>query len=388
MAACNYQLHGNAGYEATQATGVLAMTQEGRTVVVLGMHRSGTSAMTGALVQAGLCAGDETTLYKTDKNNEKGYFEQQALIDINEEILISAFLRKYPDLLQYGCHRSERDLYCMGWLLGAWLEKPDLTDITANIHAAIRKFIQKLWNDNPDKHRFIIKDPRLSLTFPVWEPYLQNPVVIVMARHPAAVARSIQRRDNSLNVGLGLRLWERYTRAAILNSGNCRTRLINYDRFVENPGRVIKDLIEWLNRNGLNIDQEKQRLAMEFVASPLRHNHARAEEKLPADIIEFYDRLVESDPHVPLDYLRARPWNIDSYPWQSALYVLARNSGRAHLAESEAEFIARLTHAESVHARLLNHPVAGPVIRLLQKMKRDEKFGALQYHYISEKKQN
>lgn len=382
MAVCNYPPHGNAVHDTNHTTGIRAMTLAGRTVVVLGMHRSGTSALTGALVQAGLCVGAESTLYKTDKNNEKGYFEQQALIDINESILTSAFLHKHPDLLKYGCHRDEHDLYCMGWLLGAWLEKPDLTELPANIPAAITEFIRKLGDACPGTGGFIMKDPRLSLTFPVWEPYLQKPVVLVMTRHPTAVARSIQRRDNSLYEGLGVRVWERYTRAALLNSVNCPTRVINYDQFVENPGTEIKTLIEWLNHNGFNIAYENQTLAMNFVTPRLRHNQVQTQEQLPSDILELYDRIIESGTQVPLDYLASSSWNVDSYPWQSALYVLARNSGKSRIAETENELNSRLTHAESVHARLVNHPVAGPVIRLLQKLKRDTTFGALQYHCI------
>ncbi|HBF30127.1 hypothetical protein [Rhizobium sp.] len=60
----------------------------GTCVVVLGMHRSGTSAISGAFVALG--AGSPKTFMSADANNEKGYFESLAIMRINDDVLKSA----------------------------------------------------------------------------------------------------------------------------------------------------------------------------------------------------------------------------------------------------------------------------------------------------------
>ena len=60
-------------------------------VLVLGMHRSGTSAVTRLLGISGLNVGDETALLPAHpSDNPTGYWERADLNAINDEILVSA----------------------------------------------------------------------------------------------------------------------------------------------------------------------------------------------------------------------------------------------------------------------------------------------------------
>src|SRR5690242_15048034 len=56
-----------------------------RAVVVLGMHRSGTSALAGALHLAG--AGEPKTPIPADENNQRGYWEPAPLVQAHDEFL-------------------------------------------------------------------------------------------------------------------------------------------------------------------------------------------------------------------------------------------------------------------------------------------------------------
>ena len=56
-------------------------------VLVLGMHRSGTSAVAGALVRAGWTVPG-TAIRNWD--NPRGHFESTALIRLNEEVLAAS----------------------------------------------------------------------------------------------------------------------------------------------------------------------------------------------------------------------------------------------------------------------------------------------------------
>ena len=59
-----------------------------KAIIVLGMHRSGTSAVSGMLAELGVFMG--SSLYAPQKGvNEKGFFENSLLVDLNEKLLDS-----------------------------------------------------------------------------------------------------------------------------------------------------------------------------------------------------------------------------------------------------------------------------------------------------------
>jgi len=57
----------------------------GNIVIVLGMHRSGTSAFTGALKIAGFDLGRD--IMQANEYNVKGYFENNKIVELNDKIL-------------------------------------------------------------------------------------------------------------------------------------------------------------------------------------------------------------------------------------------------------------------------------------------------------------
>src|SRR3954463_8792900 len=56
-------------------------------VIVLGMHRSGTSALTGLLRLLGLWAGEEDNFPPADDHNQAGYWEHRGVWAVDETIL-------------------------------------------------------------------------------------------------------------------------------------------------------------------------------------------------------------------------------------------------------------------------------------------------------------
>jgi hypothetical protein len=57
-------------------------------VVVLGMHRSGTSSVAGALVRLGAAAPQH--LLAPNADNERGFWESPVIVDLNNAILAAA----------------------------------------------------------------------------------------------------------------------------------------------------------------------------------------------------------------------------------------------------------------------------------------------------------
>src|SRR6202035_3342517 len=56
-------------------------------VVVLGMHRSGTSAFAGTLSRAGFFAGKNADLLPAASDNRNGFFERFDVNGLNNELL-------------------------------------------------------------------------------------------------------------------------------------------------------------------------------------------------------------------------------------------------------------------------------------------------------------
>ncbi len=56
-------------------------------VVILGMHRSGTSAVAGFLAKAGFFAGEDADLLAAAEDNPKGFFERADVNALNDNFL-------------------------------------------------------------------------------------------------------------------------------------------------------------------------------------------------------------------------------------------------------------------------------------------------------------
>ena len=64
-------------------------------ILVAGMHRSGTSALTGALNVLGISLGQH--LLAPGEDNPKGYWEHQSAVEIHERLL-TALERRWDDV--------------------------------------------------------------------------------------------------------------------------------------------------------------------------------------------------------------------------------------------------------------------------------------------------
>ena len=157
-------------------------------IIVLGMHRSGTSATTGLLGMLGVELG--TRLMPPGPDNPKGFWENLDAVQINERLLADLDRRwddprKMPE----------------GWLQSAPAEAARHA-IGALLDAEFSR--AKLW---------AVKDPRLSRCVDVWTELLVErgirPVFLLVARHPEEVAASLQHRSSELPAVARL-LWLRH----------------------------------------------------------------------------------------------------------------------------------------------------------------------------------
>jgi GT2 family glycosyltransferase len=156
-------------------------------VVVLGMHRSGTSAMARVL---NLCGAFLPAKVKPPKLgvNPKGFWEPEAVLDLNVRVM-----------RHLGGDWSRVNFSLPG--SGAFLEEFE-TDACALLQA-----------EYGDQEAILIKDPRICVLAPLWHGALNaagyRPVYVVPIRNPLEVARSLHARGD-MTVSEGLSLWLAY----------------------------------------------------------------------------------------------------------------------------------------------------------------------------------
>jgi len=155
-------------------------------VFILGMHRSGTSYLARALNLCGLDLGPSSEFYDDEIHpkvgNPRGHWENVKVIELNNKIL-----KKNG---------------------GRWDKIPPFrTKVLPNIRNKIKKILQSFYSTNSLGYGF--KDPRFSLTLEKWLPFIPNPVIVGIFRHPLKVAESLKIR-NGFEYERSLLLWKEH----------------------------------------------------------------------------------------------------------------------------------------------------------------------------------
>ena len=222
-----------------------------RAILVLGMHRSGTSAVTRVLNLLGAALGE--ALMPPGADNPAGFWEHQGVVDIHERLL--------ADL--------ERSWDDPRPLPDGWLESSAATDAGHALSELLRREFSgaPLW---------AVKDPRLCRLLPLWRRLLGTldvePRILLVARHPSEVAGSLLRRDG-LPVPLGELLWARYLLDATHGSEGCLRGVIGY-RDLLADWRSAVDAINRALDLQLQADAGQARRIEAFLDPQLRHHAA------------------------------------------------------------------------------------------------------------------
>lgn len=175
--------------------------------LVLGMHRSGTSAVTQLLALAG--AELPANVMPGDEHNAKGYFEPWKIAIFNDERLRAAGSAwDDPFAYPYRPLAPDQDQ--------AWLD------------AAIALFDDEF----PKAAWPLMKDPRATVLLPMWRHVLAHKGVqarcVIPVRHPLAVAGSLRRRDGFADEKSVL-VWSAYMLAAEAYTRDLPRAFVGYD---------------------------------------------------------------------------------------------------------------------------------------------------------------
>lgn len=218
-----------------------------RVVAVLGMHRSGTSALVGSLQQRGLFLGEHNT---ENRYNPRGNRENRRVLRLNEAVL--------------------------GDSGGSWREPPAAVmwsdERLGEARAILAEYAgRSLWG---------FKDPRTLLTFEGWAGLVPDLELVGIFRHPASVARSLASRPD-LPVADPLGLWRTYNE-----------RLLGLHRRRPFPVVSFDDEAEVLERNFARVAEALglEAAGERFFTADLRSGEGQPDE-LPQAVRALYEEL-------------------------------------------------------------------------------------------------
>ncbi len=176
-------------------------------ILVLGMHRSGTSAVAGALNLLG--ATPPAKLLSPASDNPSGFWEAESVLGVNDWILNEGGAVWY-DCLAFDANALDVQTRAMA-----------LTFIMLCMTSEFGSAPLKL-----------IKDPRLCLLLDLWFPALNavgtSPAVFLVVRPPGEIAQSLEVREH-LPFEISAALWLRYMLDAEFATRTCRRDVLVYD---------------------------------------------------------------------------------------------------------------------------------------------------------------
>ena len=200
-------------------------------VIVLGMHRSGTSAITKGLEALGVDLG-QNLMPGVEDDNDKGYFEDLDVNALNME-LMSALGHD--------------------WNTSTPLSPQELTDSPV-IQELLLRGVVLLRNKLRDSTCYGLKDPRIARLLPFWQRAFElvecRVSYVIAHRNPLSVARSLSKRDGMASEKAHYLWFEHMLLSLTLTRGAPRM-VVDFDRVMKDPAGQLQRIAEGL---GLSFD--------------------------------------------------------------------------------------------------------------------------------------
>lgn len=243
-------------------------------VLVIGMHRSGTSMTAEALQALGLRLSQD--LLDPNEFNERGYFESHALMALHDRML--AALRS-----------SWRLPTTTAPFPAKWWGAAEIAPHRASLRKLIESEVERtggLW---------VAKDPRASRLLPVWNAILDeiglDAAYVLSVRDPVEVAASLKQRDG-IDAHLSELLWLEHNLAALDDGGKRIKAIVPYANWLDDGHATARKLARLL---ALPAKGRAVREAVkESVVASLRHHSATGRSQTPF-VDDLYRALASSE---------------------------------------------------------------------------------------------
>ncbi len=292
-------------------------------IIVLGMHRSGTSLL-AELVHRWGAYGAEEGLIRSGHWNARGYWEHFPLVQFNDELLSA---------------------------LGAKWNVPPAEDRDAELQQLAREDdYRRRANELLEPFRrsgkpWFWKDPRLCVLLPFWKEIWGPVCYVESVRNPVEVGHSLLSR-NHLPVSAGMLLWQRYVRAILKHAGNnARTLYADYAALTATPDSECARLCKFLDCAATGAHRagpENIKNMIEAVQPALHHNSIDPNAGHPAQLtpeqrqLHCLQRSLASGDGV------APEFDVEKYPLYSAWHEYLQTAELARVCVRSVAELAEL----------------------------------------------
>ncbi|HBO5728238.1 TPA: hypothetical protein ACQTXZ_000045 [Pseudomonas aeruginosa] len=320
---------------------VLSMTP--RVVVILGMHRSGTSVLSAGLEALGVEFGENLIPPRPD--NPKGYWEDARLVAFNDRVLSL-------------CGFSSGDV---GLSSRRVLGVERFEEIVRQAMALLTELLA-------GKALLGIKDPRMPRLMPVWQAAFDALGLwvdyVIAARHPLSVAESLAARDH-LSREKSLMLWYEHSCRSMQWALRKGAVVVDYDRLLAMPRQELGRIGD---RFSLPMDESAcARFVGDVLDATLRHSSHDASELVAAGsfqaLLEVHEALqqlavdrfdIEEWKGLEREFSRAMPLleyvgELDRQLWQSAS---SHNESMKRFSEQLADLTMNCTAQRQLNGEL------------------------------------
>jgi len=225
-------------------------TETKKLIVVIGMHRTGTSLITRGLQVMGVNLGNNL-LPAMAEVNAKGFWEDADINAFNIEMLHA--IDSEWDFLTPITETHLQQLEHQGFFL---------------------KAVELLRGKVAQSHIFGLKDPRIAKLLPFWDRVFvhcnYDVSYLLSIRHPLSVVKSLQKRDGFVAEKAYL-LWFTHVVSALTFAQKNNIALVDYDYFMQYPANELQRLARAV---GLSVNANELAIFLnEFVDDNLRHTH-------------------------------------------------------------------------------------------------------------------
>lgn len=249
-------------------------------VIVCGLHRSGTSAVTRLVNLLGADIARDPPPAGPD--NSRGYWESTAVLAIHDRLLQSVAAARD--------HSFDPTRLPTDWLA------------TNAAREAKRQLTNVIQREFTGSRSFVVKDPRMWRLLPLWLELLQDlgisPIVVIPFRNPLEVAASLAQRDR-LSQSKALLLYFCAYLETELASRTIPRVFVRYDRLLQD----WRPFARYLGRiSGATVSPPSKSAAFEierFLTTDLYHHRFTREQmarqqEIPRTVVDMFDRMDEA----------------------------------------------------------------------------------------------
>jgi hypothetical protein len=250
------------------------------------MHRSGTSAVCGALQAIGVSFGDAKDHLPADQWNESGYYENRDVFLLNAYAVTGA--RRLPRIWFTAFEeRTTLQRLLMLPVKARYISMPDVSVCSRRLEGAkeeAERIVRSVGSG-------AVKDPRFCLLIGAWSRITRVEKVLFCLRHPAEVVASLRRRDG-MPRSVAYRFWSYHISAFLRqqDASNFDVTYVDVESLFD-PSLQELEARRLFRFGGREFDPELcRRVLASTIEARLRH-HRDTSATLPPNVAALWAEL-------------------------------------------------------------------------------------------------